>query len=83
MRKIFSNAVEMPLNTSANYMDRKRAVKSHLLIETITQLGDAALDLVELAALLSSVSLDNVHDFNSSIWICRLCLLSQVDDGKK
>ena len=35
---------------------------SHLLVKTIAKLGDAALDLIKLTALLSSVSLDDVHD---------------------
>lgn len=34
---------------------------SHLLVKTVAKLGDAALDLIKLTALLSSVSLDDVH----------------------
>ena len=34
---------------------------SHLLVEAITQLGYACLDLIELTALLPSVSLYNMH----------------------
>ena len=35
--------------------------ETDLLIQPIAQLGDAALDLVELAALLLPISLDNIH----------------------
>jgi hypothetical protein len=34
---------------------------AHLLIESITELGYATLDLVELAALLLPIPLDDVH----------------------
>ena len=34
---------------------------SHLLIEAITKFRNAALNFIKLAALLSSVSLDDVH----------------------
>ena len=34
---------------------------SHPLIEAVAQLGDSALDLIKLAALLPSVSLSNIH----------------------
>ena len=37
---------------------------SHLSVKTVTKPGDAALDLIKTTGLLSSVSLDNVHDFN-------------------
>ena len=36
---------------------------SHLLVKTVAKLGDAALDLIKLTALLSSVSLDDVHGY--------------------
>ncbi len=42
-------------------MGERGTESSHLLIQTVAQLGDAALDLVELAALLLAVALYNVH----------------------
>lgn len=48
-------------NTSTCIVKKTRHL-SRLLIKTIAKLRDAALDLIKSTALLSSISLDDVHD---------------------
>jgi len=48
-------------NTSTCIVKRTRHL-SRLLVKTIAKLRDTALDLIKSTALLSSISLDDVHD---------------------
>jgi hypothetical protein len=55
----------MPMQVAGTTMSvRETRNISHLLIQPIAQLGDAALDLVELAALLLAVALYDVHGYS-------------------
>ncbi len=45
----------------AQFPTQKRARETDLLIQSVAELGDARLDLIELATLLPSISFDDIH----------------------